>query len=165
MQANGHNEAQDICTWFPNLVLENLLSCLPSWLWWVKEGVLEKAQESFTRSYLAEGRHQQSLPFGRVLLAVEIVLALGRLHGVSAEPGNSSDPLTASSTQEQRPPARRASHKTSQRQAGAPPHGQSGELEPPWHLRIATHSRAAAVAMLLPVSCQRLCYANSRVLC
>lgn len=46
---------------------------------------------------------------------------------------------TASSRQEQRPPARRAlhAHTTSQRKAGAPPHGQSGELEPPWHLRLS----------------------------
>lgn len=73
---------------------------------------------------------------------------------------------TASSTQEQGPQARRASHshKTSQRKAGAPPHGQSGELEPPWHLRLAAlslgcccYACAGAYAMLTPE-----CYANCK---
>lgn len=64
----------------------------------------------------------------------------------------------------QGPQARRASHShtTSQSKAGAPPHGQSSELEPPWHPWLAARARGCYACASV---CAILCYANSRLLC
>lgn len=159
-------QSQHMCAWWiPNPVLENLLSC-PVWSvrserngerWGLKQWN-DLMGASYTRSYLVEGRHQQSLPFGRVLLAEEIVLALGRLHGVSAEPGNSSDPYCFI-------------------HAGAGATGPASFTfthdEPADSRSSATRSkRRARATMASPARCSRapllylsLCLANSRVLC